>query len=135
MTAILPKIPSKLLFIGLADLRKCEEDERYDINMTFWHNPKEDVCVVCLAGAVMAQTLGVPIDEYAEPDVGVNANQLFALNFLRGAESPECMKHACELLGATPIEWTTPIPPYHRDREGFHREMTALAHAFEESGQ
>lgn len=103
--------------------------------MGCWHEPYDDGCVVCLAGSVMAQTLGVPVTEYAIPCSIENSKQLRALNAFRNAHLDSHMKHACDLISATPIEWSTPIPPYHVDREGFHREMTALARAFEESGQ
>lgn len=54
----LPKKLSDLIEVALADLDACESDERYEINMHVWHDVKGDKCSVCLAGAVMAKTLG-----------------------------------------------------------------------------
>ena len=61
-TTKLPKTPSALIRLALADLRACEADDRYEVHMTYSHVPVEGVCHVSLAGAVMAQTLGLPKD-------------------------------------------------------------------------
>lgn len=65
----LPREPSKLIRLAVGDLKKCEEDSRYEIDMSGWHVPdfvedvKEyndsevEVCNVCFAGAIMAKTL------------------------------------------------------------------------------
>ena len=53
----LPDKPSELIRLALADLRKCEADPRYLIDMAQWHRPvTSELCHVCLAGAVMART-------------------------------------------------------------------------------
>lgn len=50
---------SDLIRLALDDLRKCEENPQYTINMHVWyhHSPDNNRCMVCLAGSVMAQTL------------------------------------------------------------------------------
>ena len=49
---------SDLLLCALNDLRACEDDPNYRISMGEWHLPLQDgTCGVCLAGAVMAQSL------------------------------------------------------------------------------
>ena len=56
-----PKLPEKLsdlLDLAVSDAIKCEEDPRYRLNMDTYHTPEKDGCHVCLAGAVMAQTMG-----------------------------------------------------------------------------
>lgn len=54
----LPSVPSELIELALRDLELTEADDRYRVNMDRWHElDGEDVCHVCLAGAVMAQTL------------------------------------------------------------------------------
>ena len=58
----LPTQPSELIRLALEDLRACERDDRYEVYMTYSHVPVEGVCHVGLAGAVMAQTLGLPND-------------------------------------------------------------------------
>ena len=69
-TTTLPSKPSKLIRLALADLRECERDDGYVVDMCRWHWPTTDhrgrkVCRVGLVGAVLAQTLGV------EPHEGI----------------------------------------------------------------
>lgn len=64
----LPRKPSELIELALADLIKCERSPRYVIEMSDFHYPRDGVCEVCLAGAVMAQHLEVPQDEIGDPD-------------------------------------------------------------------
>ena len=52
--------PSELIRLALKDLEACEKDPDYEINMNVWHKPVGDQCMVCLAGAVMAQTFEMP---------------------------------------------------------------------------
>ncbi len=56
----LPKLPSACIRVALKDLNKCRIDqEHYILNMKQWCNPTSNgKCHVCLAGSVMAQTLG-----------------------------------------------------------------------------
>ena len=54
----LPDKPSELIELALADLEKVEKlPEVYDVYMPRWHRPSAGKCMVCLAGAVLAQTL------------------------------------------------------------------------------
>ena len=66
----LPDTLHGLLRVGLDDLRLCEADPGYTVDMNHWHLPsklmKPGTCLVCVAGAVMAKTLGVPPDWYAD---------------------------------------------------------------------
>ena len=71
MTTVLPSVPSALIKLALSDLAACENDPRYDIDMSYWHRPhtrgipfitRKTTCEVCLAGSVMAQTLQCNID-------------------------------------------------------------------------
>ena len=60
------KLPDKLsdLFtVALDDLQKCMADPRYSINMSCWMqwDTVTQKCEVCMGGAVMAQTLDIPI--------------------------------------------------------------------------
>ena len=69
-TDILPDKLSDLLELALNDLEKTEKDSNYEIWMGGWHIPSYDrvKCNVCLAGAVMAQTLEYPLS-YNATDV------------------------------------------------------------------
>lgn len=68
------KLPTKLsdlLELALRDLISCERSPRYRVNMDQWHvwRPKQKVCEVCLAGAVIARTLNWPIEKDMRIDV------------------------------------------------------------------
>jgi len=57
----LPTVLSDLIELALADLTKCEASPDYIVSMDdwwHWYDDDTNVCFVCLAGAVMAQTLG-----------------------------------------------------------------------------
>lgn len=84
MSHELPDFPSECLKIAIDDLRKCMgQPERFQIDMSTWHKPywprpdKEPICHVCLAGAVMAQTMGVENKHYVE---FYNANSFFVIS-------------------------------------------------------
>jgi len=97
------KKPSSLIRLALADLKKCEADPAYKIDMDNWHLPisnrtgSNTVCHVCFAGAVLAKTLGAsPFDDvtpsgyllYRTPDEfhsSETAQRIVSLNgFRRG---------------------------------------------------
>lgn len=56
----LPDRPSELLKLAMADLDAVRADPQYHVDMAAWHIPQSNgVCAVCLAGSVMANTLGL----------------------------------------------------------------------------
>jgi hypothetical protein len=66
----LPNKLSELIVVALDDLEKVRADERYAVNLDYWHvsknsnaSPTPGKCVVCFAGAVMAGTLGLNPEE------------------------------------------------------------------------
>src|SRR5688572_23601272 len=81
----LPKVPSALIRLAIADLEKCEATPGYIVDMAFWHYPAKQ-CWVCLAGAVMAMSLGADASADMEPSDYVDErNKLLAINnFRRG---------------------------------------------------
>lgn len=90
----LPNKLSDLLELAVRDVQKCEaEPARFALHMGNWHRPDagKGVCVVCMAGAVMAQTIGVPDDERREvfqglscaPDIEPHRASFAAVNELR----------------------------------------------------
>ena len=113
----LPDKLSDLLQVGLNDLAKCEADERYHIDMNVWHSVQERLpppeqcttmmvepverCVVCMAGSVMGQSLGIPADISVMPqdmtvEVGPeNAAKLAALDALRMGLVSSALGHLC----------------------------------------
>ncbi len=134
--AHLPDLPSQLLRLALNDLHTCEEDGRYEIDMYTYHwwNGKNDRCHVCLAGAVMAQSLRDDILNDSAPfDFGIHADKLKALDRFRrgmirsgvslmGLELPDTFVHIA-------------IPEYSFEgREEFHSRINMLATWLEEAG-
>lgn len=86
MTATLPDKPSELIRVALDDLAKCEADpDSFTINMGDWLVPENGKCSVCLAGAVMAQSINVDRSRALTPYfLGESVrDKLLALNLLR----------------------------------------------------
>lgn len=67
----LPKKPSQLIRLALKDLETVEKmPGTYTVDMSIWHTPfrfTSGLCHVCLAGAVISQTLGGDPADYLEP--------------------------------------------------------------------
>jgi hypothetical protein len=84
----LPDKPSELVDVALRDIEACMQDPHYSWAPQSWHRPTGTgaTCLVCLAGAVMSQTLQVPLDVRCDPSSfhapGV-ADKLLALDALR----------------------------------------------------
>ncbi len=94
--------PSDLLEQAMEDLEKIEKCQNYRINMRWWHIPTRDTttetnmdnaCTVCLAGAVMACSLGadptkdIGPEYFGEP----TALKLHALDSLRSGRVAEAL--------------------------------------------
>ena len=142
MKRALPDRPSELIDIALEDLEAVEKDPKYRVNMSAWHRPDpfsgDGMCVVCLAGAVMARRTakGLPRDFSFKPsDYGPrNFVRLHALNDLRTGDVEDA-------LGALGLEkprgmrsWYS-IPDYEVERPSkFKRAMRRLARRLEAAG-
>ena len=67
----LPSRPSRLIALALEDLELSENDPKMSIDMDDWFIPADiecyqPTCQVCLAGAVMAKSLNVSLDEHCD---------------------------------------------------------------------
>lgn len=82
-----PELLSDCLELALKDFKSCIEDPHYTIDLAVWHLPSADgVCLVCLGGAVIAQTFGqsrtfesVPSDLDSRTDIILGALDLLRL--------------------------------------------------------
>lgn len=132
----LPDKPSELIRLALADLRKCEADPRYEIDMDQWHMPIDGKCCVCLAGAVMGQSLSVMLNAPYEPGAfnKDTARKLHALDSFR------CGGVSYGLFDLGLAEWEyaghldIPVMDYCEDPEAFHIAMCKLADDLEKAG-
>ena len=135
----LPDKLSELIRVALGDLRKCEADPKYVVNMAVWHQSLDDKrCAVCLAGSVMAKSLNA--FPYTEPwpadfDLGTTI-KLMALNDLRTAIGGQPVSQYLTDWRPDDIPVIVPcdIPSYASGPEGFHTAFAALADALEAAG-
>lgn len=147
----LSKAPlSAVIRVALDDLAKVEADPRYEVDMGVWH---DDItpgrCHVCLAGAVMAGTMGIPptqevttpedaIALYARDEMSdavshrINA-RLHALNLVRGAHISAALDFWFDIVPPKGAEWPT-VTPYDVDPAAFRRDLLKVAAALEERG-
>lgn len=139
MSKRLPDKPSELIRLALADLRKVEADELYEVNMNLWHAPmhSKPVCAVCLAGAVMAMTLGAKpwTDMLPSFYKGKTTRKLSALDSFRiGEVDFALVTLGIDVTALSQKVANRGIVPYHINREGFHFQMLELADALEGAG-
>lgn len=128
----LPTKPSELIRLALGDLRKCEDDPDYIIDMISWHEPGRNTCYVCLAGAVMAKSLGADRYHDFEPDSFADVEYLlFALDHFRAGD----IRSGLTNLGFPDDGFSDRvIIPYGIDSEKFHKQMHVLADDLEKVG-
>jgi hypothetical protein len=134
----LPDKPSELIRLALADLRKCEADPRYLIDMAECYRPvTSELCYVCLAGAVMAKTLGQDIWVDSNPlsferDIRdkFNALHFFMCGYVGlGIARMGLMDENIERL-----EFDRKITPYGSSVMRFHKDMANLTDDLEKAG-
>ena len=84
----LPKTLSGLLRVAVEDVQKCEsQPDKYQLDMAVWHIPRCNVCMVCMAGAVMAQRLGVKDNVTVTPsELGEAWEGLLSIDEMRVGE-------------------------------------------------
>lgn len=143
----LPNKPSKLIRLAIKDLEAVEKNPRYTIDMTTWHTPSSGLkgCFVCLAGAVMAQTLradreGNRLPHDFKKTFGLlpskNHKRLEALDFFRrgllyaGLQVLGYPKEVCERF-----ENDAPYNLYtSQEAKQFKDDMLSMADMFEQEG-
>ena len=137
----LPKVPSALIRLALADLAKVEADPRYVVDMKVWHSPRADErCHVCFAGTVIAGTLAATSAVYrVAEDFGEEAcSSFYALNDFRsgyvalGIDQMGLHDKAQALFGG-PSEIVC-VTPHEVDPTAFRRDMNAMADMLESKG-
>ena len=139
---LLPKKPSVLLRLALKDLEVCRNSPDYTISMGHWYyKDADDLCSVCLAGAVMSQTLGLDPGESQScgpytSDLSISdntRNRLLALNSFRCGN----LLGGLNRLGCKPpkdLPETVRITQYEISPEKFLEDMYKLVETFERFG-
>ena len=137
----LPDRPSALIRRALADQRDIEAADGYRVDNTVWHQPGrgDGICLVCLAGAVMARTLGTKATDSALPgdfrdDVRTHG-KLLALDEFRCGRVGAGLSEA---LGRREQAWhdryDRAVTLYELDPKGFYEDMETLAADLEADG-
>ena len=122
--------PSDLLLSALSDLAKCEADPNYRVDMRFWHksNSIDGICEVCLAGAVMVNSLHVPAaNSYLPEDFDHNTkNALRALNCFREGNIWDALARLgyCTSIDYTPRD----VVAYNPDNSNLFFHSMMLIH-------
>jgi hypothetical protein len=150
--SVLPDRPSELILLALSDLEAVEKMPGYKVDMETWHHyyPSESscsvstpVCHVCFAGAVMANTLKVPITDCVHPEDSMWLDEdttlkLLALNSFREGliyQGLERMSiHVTSAMRGKFGHSFACMPQYRLEPALFKSEMTRMAAALKEVG-
>lgn len=148
---ILPKVPSELIRIALADLKKVEAHPSITVAMDDWVSSNYDnltindrpseyrICSACLAGAVMIFSLAGGLDDIPARIISPrhfpgNEKQLFALDSLRSG-------YIADMFGYLGLDHADGYSyegivstPYEESPEEFKKELERLAKILEKDG-
>ena len=136
MDNVLPDKPSELIRLAVKDLTICEQmPETYKINMGVWHDRMygDNKCHVCLAGSVMAQTLGADPTREIYPSETDEQKKLRALSSFAFGEIEDGLSYL-SLYGKIETPEMEEICSYSLDPEQFKADMLELAQKFEDLG-
>tara|TARA_R110002126_G_scaffold7198_1_gene35723 strand:+ start:112 stop:543 length:432 start_codon:yes stop_codon:yes gene_type:complete len=136
----LPDLPSALIRVALTDLQVIQKNPAYKIRMSMWHmtidEDEETICQVCLAGAVMANTLNADITRDISPNdySTVDARKLDALDDFRSGHVGRAFA-VLNIPHLPTIPWYVVIDPYDPDcPSNFINDMSDLANTLEKAG-
>lgn len=124
----LPDKLSDLLELALDDLAKTERLPRYVIDMATWHAPMlfSEQCAVCLAGCVLARTVGLdPMEDvgYMWRSLGDEiGRKTDALEDMRVGDLHMALRNMRQKVPKGLPE-TIDITPYATDRRRFKTEL------------
>lgn len=138
----LPDTPSDLILAALEDFMGLLTEPDYVIDLEIWHqpavnvfNPDEEICKVCLAGAIMAKRLGVKKHEHSSPQRFPieTSHKLCALDYFHRGEVTKGLLSMGN-SGKAPYE-RYPIPEYDPENPHlFVEAMHQLAHELKACG-
>lgn len=135
MNSPLPDKLSDLILVALDDLEKVENDPRYDINMGWWHRPGvyNQKCLVCLAGSVMAKSLGTSPERTRYPNDFDDKTEakLDALNWARVGDVDYALHHL-DVPQSSYTSFNRSVVDYSDDPEQFKADMREIVAALKE---
>jgi|GEM_PF-2940190 len=124
---------SRLLEMALEDLKKVEKDPRYRVSMWCWHETLGDQCLVCLAGACLAETFKFRISVNVPALRAVNneaaACRLLAIDCLRSGD----VESAADRMGIGTKLKNRQMPTY--DEPTWWDAMYKLVSDLKEAGE
>jgi len=138
MTKTLPDKLSDTIDLALVDLVKAEKSPGYAVEMCEWHNPTvSGICEVCLAGSVMAFTLGVTKDDSCAPsslDQPLDG-KLSALEEIRCGDIYSAIYEFYRTnIESADIPKKRRVIGYSTDPEGFKQELRDIATMLRKEG-
>lgn len=126
-TTTLPDKPSELILVALADLEAVEKDPAYTVDMAKWHRFEGGTCFVCLAGAVLAKTVGL----YPQETVGPHSVKTEISDKMRALDSFRTGDVAGGLwyleAEGEGIQSSMTVPLYDSDPAGFKGALRQIA--------
>ena len=145
-TNTLPKVPSELLALALSDLELVEKDDKYVINMGFWHTINHNKyieeetprCAVCMAGSVLAKTLNLDFTVNYDPAARAEAweCEVYAINSFRQGYIREgfvyLLRYDAWRSSGLPSE--VPIVEYDDDPVEFKNGIRSIIQLLKEKG-
>jgi hypothetical protein len=129
----LPEKLSDCIILALKDEELCFNSPDYIIDMNIYHTPTRSGCIVCFAGAVMAQTLERKFKCTPKAETfGVhNANRLLALDTIRvgGLIVPLAM---LDIPHPDTLRPWLDVTPYQVDRSEWRNDMGKIVELLQE---
>lgn len=91
----LPEKLSDLIDLAVKDAKACENTPGVELHMWRYHEPGGGQCAVCMAGAVMDQTMRAPRNEERLPEMysEYNTDRLRAIDAVRGGRVLNALYH------------------------------------------
>ena len=124
----LPDTLSALIRVALVDLRKCEKDDKYVINMDDWR----------FGRSVMVKTLNLTSTTHIVPSAFRDYstfNKIRALNWAKSGVVSEALRYIPICMSISYTEkYDRHIVRYADDPELFHKQMSQLADDLEADG-
>lgn len=137
-TKTLPKKPSALLSLALGDFDKVKRRKGYQIDMGAWHSYQDygDICEVCLAGAVMACSLGEVRTNSCHPKSLLESprRQLLALDWLREGHVASAFYRLEMPFPSAKLPADVAVAEYEANPVQWRRDMSKLVKRLQEAG-